>query len=119
MSTTDHRAAGAADFAKGAKDEAIFHRADNPGRLYREGWHAARRAAELEERPPPPIICMYCSKPWITSTSATTGCCDAVRIRAGFLAPPPRPQPPPDPVPPAKVPAPKKKTDTAQLDLFG
>lgn len=46
----DYTAKGAADFAANSKDERLFHNTLDHGRLYREGWHAARRAAELEDR---------------------------------------------------------------------
>jgi hypothetical protein len=42
---TDLRAKGAADFAANDKDLVLFHDGGNEGRLYREGWHNARRAA--------------------------------------------------------------------------
>lgn len=46
----DHKAKGAADFAARNKNHELFHDAGNAGRLYREGWHAARRAAEDDDR---------------------------------------------------------------------
>lgn len=46
----DYKAKGAADFKAAKKDERLFHNPENHGRLYREGWHAARRAAAEEER---------------------------------------------------------------------
>lgn len=47
---TDFKAKGAADFKAASKDHVTFHDAGNNGRLYREGWHAARRAAEDDDR---------------------------------------------------------------------
>lgn len=43
----DYRAKGGADFTAGAKDPRLFHNTEDHGRLYREGWHAARRAKEM------------------------------------------------------------------------
>lgn len=85
----DYRELGRHHFEKGSKSEKIFHRSDDSGRLYREGWHAARRAAELAPPTPAPVA----------------------------YTPPALIFPPPPPPPPAKVPAPKK-SDPDQLDLF-
>jgi DNA (cytosine-5)-methyltransferase 1 len=50
----DYKAKGSADFAAKKKDERLFHSGEDCGRLYREGWHAARRAAEPNEPPGTP-----------------------------------------------------------------
>jgi hypothetical protein len=42
----DQKAKGSEDFFAGKKDLPLFHATDNGARLYREGWHAARRWAE-------------------------------------------------------------------------
>ncbi len=47
----DFKAKGSADFKAGKKDERLFHNPEDHGRLYREGWHGARRAA-AEQLPP-------------------------------------------------------------------
>lgn len=46
----DYKAKGGEDFAAQKKDERLFHNSGDHGRLYREGWHKARRDAEDEER---------------------------------------------------------------------
>lgn len=43
--STDYRAKGSGDFIASTKDERLFHSAEDCGRLYREGWHDARRRA--------------------------------------------------------------------------
>jgi hypothetical protein len=42
----DFRAKGSADFIAGKKDQRMFHNIEDHGRLYREGWHDARRKAD-------------------------------------------------------------------------
>lgn len=42
----DFRAKGSSDFIAGKKDERMFHNTADHGRLYREGWHHARRMAD-------------------------------------------------------------------------
>lgn len=49
MKAYDYAQKGAADFAAKRKDERLFHSGQDNGRLYREGWHAARRAAEEDD----------------------------------------------------------------------
>jgi len=44
MSSYDYRQKGADDFLANRKDDRLFHSGQDNGRLYREGWHAARRA---------------------------------------------------------------------------
>ena len=51
----DFKAKGAADFKAGKKDERLFHNPENHGRLYREGWHGARRDAASPTFPGDPL----------------------------------------------------------------
>jgi hypothetical protein len=100
--TYDFKEKGAADFATGKKDLRLFHNTENHGRLYREGWHAARRNAEDEHAGQTPVA-------------------DPVEVKK--LTPPapttPEPIAPPPAAPEPSAKKPRKKKAGGDTDLQG
>lgn len=132
MSAYDYKKKGADDFAAGRKDERLFHSGQDNGRLYREGWHAARRAlAEpplpsssqptggtftftMGGRTTPPLS--YKAKPEEIAAAIEKLSQPPAPVVQAPLTPPDVPTPAPKPREPGKLSP--KPTAPGQLDLF-